>query len=586
MLIVALLLPLLAAIAAWFLDRVVPTRHIGYIAIGALFLSAVILTISGILYRLPLQLLSMPWIHLNDFTTTLTLRFDMLNWVVSVVVLFCSVAGMIGLIHSLPYALRNYGRLIALLMLHVSIIVIGIAAQDTPLRMFAWGAAALVGGILMRLSGSLPGSNAPLISVVGGIAGAILLLVATFWRQYIPLGALPGTLIICWSLGAFLVMGLLPFHSYMSSLSSAPAILALFLIPLGIPLLGVLAFIDMAATQAPLINDSWTIVLAVLAILSAIGCATGAIGATRLRAMLGWHASTQFALIVLVAISDNRALLLGVPILLLNAIISTVMIALAIAFIEMRSNTDNLSHIRTRAKIGVAGVVLLIAVASSIGIPGTIGFIARWWVADVLLTKAPWVIIAFLICGSLQGLAWSVALASIWRRMPRGLASGNIIASAIPAWGVWLGSIILAAILFIGGIIPRFLWTLWLVPLQKRFAIDAVITPPSLPSPEQQLGLAGAALLIVIVPLLAARTRQRQTAGPNEQSTTTVPSQATAESLSLLIGIVRADWLLARAWQVLIRIGSGIQWILRLGEERYYVAGLVMGLIVIVLMLM
>lgn len=139
MLIGALLLPLLAAIAAWFLDRVVPTRHIGYIAIGALFLSAVILTISGILYRLPLQLLSVPWIHLNDFTTTLTLRFDMLNWVVSVVVLFCSVAGMIGLIHSLPYALRNYGRLIALLMLHVSIIVIGIAAQDTPLRMFAWG---------------------------------------------------------------------------------------------------------------------------------------------------------------------------------------------------------------------------------------------------------------------------------------------------------------------------------------------------------------------------------------------------------------------------------------------------------------
>jgi formate hydrogenlyase subunit 3/multisubunit Na+/H+ antiporter MnhD subunit len=585
MLIVALLLPLLAAIAAWFLDRVVPTRHIGYVAIGTLFISAVILTISGIVYGLPLQMLAVPWMQINDFTTTLTLRFDMLNWVVSVVVLFCSVAGMIGLIHSLPYNLRNYGRLIALLLLHVSIIIIGVAAQDTPLRIFAWGMAALVGGILMRLSGSLPGSNTPLISVVGGIAGAILLLVATFWRQYIPLGALPGTLILCWSLAAFLAMGLLPFHSYMSSLSSAPAILAVFLIPLGIPLLGVLAFIDMAATQAPLINGTWTIVLVVMAILSALGCATGAIGATRLRAMLGWHASTQFALIVLVAISDGRALLLGVPLLLLNAIISTVMIALAIAYIEVRSNTDDLSQLRPRAKIGIAGIMLLIAVASSIGIPGTIGFIARWWVADILLTQAPWVIITLLICGSLQGLAWSVALASIWRRMPRGLTAEQVIVSAIPPWGAWLGSIILAIIIFVGGIIPRFFWTLWLVPLQKRFAIDAAITTPTLPTLEQQIALAGVAVLIVVLPLLAARTRQRQMAGPNEQTTVAVPPQATAESLSLLTGIVRADWLLGGAWQMIIRIGGAIQWMLRLGEERYYVAGLVMGLIVIVLML-
>jgi hypothetical protein len=492
---------------------------------------------------------------------------------------------MIGLIHSLPYNLRNYGRLIALLLLHVSIIVIGVAAQDMPLRIFAWGMAALIGGILMRLSGSLPGSNTPLISVVGGIAGAILLLVATFWRQYIPLGALPGTLIIYWSLAAFLAMGLLPFHSYMSSLSSAPAILAVFLIPLGIPLLGVLAFIDMAATQGPLINPTWTIILVVMAILSALGCATGAIGATRLRAMLGWHASTQFALIVLVAISDSRALLLGMPLLLLNAIISTVMIALAIAYIEVRSNTDDLSQLRPRAKIGIAGVVLLIAVASSIGIPGTIGFIARWWVAEALLTQAPWVIITLLICGSLQGLAWSVALASIWRRMPRGLSAEQMIVSAIPSWGAWLGSLILAVIIFAGGIVPRFLWTLWLVPLQKRFAIDAVIAPPTLPTMEQQLALAGAAVLIVVLPLLAARTRQRQMAGPNEQTTVAVPPQATAESLSLLTGIVRADWLLGGAWQMVIRIGGAIQWILRLGEERYYVAGLVMGLIVIVLML-
>jgi len=169
--------------------------------------------------------------------------------------------------------------------------------------------------------------------------------------------------------------------------------------------------------------------------------------------------------------------------------------------------------------------------------------------------------------------------------MPRGLASDQVIVSAIPTWGAWLGSIILAAVIFIGGIIPRFLWTLWLVPLQNRFAIDAVITPPTLPSFEQQLALAGAAVLIVVLPLLASLTRQRQMAGPNEQATVAVPSQATAESLSLLTGIVRADWLLGGAWQVLIRIGGAIQWILRLGEERYYVAGLVMGLIVIVLML-
>lgn len=585
MLIVALLLPLLAAGAAWQLDRLVPTRHIGYVAIGTLFLSAMTLMTAGLALGLPLQMLAIPWIKIDDLQVMLTLRFDPLSWSIACVVLFSSAVGMVGLIHSLPYNLRNYGRLISLLLLHIVIIVVGIAAQDVMLRVFAWGIAAIVGGLLMRLSGALPGSNSPLISVVGGISGAILLMVAVLWRQYLPAGQLPTALVLCWSFAAFVAMGLMPFHGYIANLSSAPAILTVFMVPLGTPLLGLLIFSDFMLTQSPLISASANTILTGIAIVSAIGCAAGALGADRLRTMLGWHTSSQFALVVLFALSDTRILVIGVPLLLVSGIISTIMIALAIAFIEVRSNTDEISQLRPHANIGLAGVIILIAVATAIGLPGTVGFIVRWWIAEVIFTKAPWILIAMLVAGSLLGLAWSVVLATIWRRSPRTLRSTPAAVSSIPNWGAWLGSTIFAAFLLILGVFPNVVWETWGVTIQSHFAIDTVISPPTMPTILQQTGLALMALFLVIVPLVAGYTSQRSQLDANDQQAVTITPIATAESLSLLTSIVKADGILGVLWQAMIRIGLAIQWILRLGEERYYVAGLILGLIVIVLLL-
>ena len=93
------------------------------------------------------------------------------------------------------------------------------------------------------------------------------------------------------------------------------------------------------------------------------------------------------------------------------------------------------------------------------------------------------------------------------------------------------------------------------------------------------------ALFLVIVPLGAGYTSQRSQLDANDQQSVTITPIATAESLSLLTSIVKADGILGVLWQAIIRIGLAIQWILRLGEERYYVAGLILGLIVIVLLL-
>ena len=96
---VALILPLLAGITAWSIDRVVPTRQIGFLAIGSLLISALVLALSGVLNGLPLQLLPFDWMRIDGFVTTLSLRFDAFTWVVALVLLLGSAAGMIGLIH-------------------------------------------------------------------------------------------------------------------------------------------------------------------------------------------------------------------------------------------------------------------------------------------------------------------------------------------------------------------------------------------------------------------------------------------------------------------------------------------------------
>jgi hypothetical protein len=87
------------------------------------------------------------------------------------------------------------------------------------------------------------------------------------------------------------------------------------------------------------------------------------------------------------------------------------------------------------------------------------------------------------------------------------------------------------------------------------------------------------------VPVYASRLRQRDIANPTDVGSTSVPPVATAESLSFLSGIVSPNRLLTGIWDSLIRFGNALQWVLRLGEERYYVAGLVLGLIVVVLLL-
>jgi formate hydrogenlyase subunit 3/multisubunit Na+/H+ antiporter MnhD subunit len=412
-----------------------------------------------------------------------------------------------------------------------------------------------------------------------------MLLVAITWRQYIPVGPLPGALIICWTLAAFLGMGLAPFHGYVAGMSSAPAILAIFLVPLGIPLLGALTFIDMMSTQGPLISEYWRTLLIIVAIISALGTAVGAIGSTRLRTLYGWHSSAVYAVLVLAAVSDLQILAYGVPVLLITAMLSLSIIALSIAFIETRNYTDDLLKLRPRARIGFSGVLLFVAVAASIGLPGTIGFISRWWMAEVLMIHAPWIIIAILISGSVLGLAWAGALSTIWRRIPKGSTPDLPVISAIPTIVAMLSPMFFAGLLLVTGFVPQLLWKLWLDPLQARSAFDSVITPPTMPGIELQLILTAVSVLLVAVPIYASRLRQRDIANPNDVGSTSVPPVATAESLSFLSSFVSPTRLLASIWQLLIRFGNALQWVLRLGEERYYVAGLVLGLIVIVLLL-
>jgi hypothetical protein len=289
--------------------------------------------------------------------------------------------------------------------------------------------------------------------------------------------------------------------------------------------------------------------------------------------------------LTLAAVSDLQILAYGVPVLLVTAMLSLCIIALGIAFIETRNYTDDLLKLRPRARIGFAGVLLFVAVAASIGLPGTIGFISRWWMAEVLMLRAPWIVIAILISGSVLGLAWAGALSTIWRRLPKGTNPELPVISAIPTPIAVLSPILFCGVLLLTGFVPQLLWKLWLVPLQSRTAFDSVITPPSMPGISLQLILTAVSVLLVAVPVYASRLRQRDIANPNDVGSTSVPPVATAESLSFLSAFVSPNRLLASVWEQIIRFGNALQWVLRLGEERYYVAGLVLGLIVIVLLL-
>jgi NADH:ubiquinone oxidoreductase subunit 4 (subunit M) len=586
MLIVIFALPPIAALLCLALSDRLPARWLGIGAAAALLACGVALLSARITNRLPLTLVDHDWLALDDYTFTLTLVCDAANWGFVLLTLGGGGLALLALALAVPPNVRGFGGLFAAALLALLVVAAGLVNRDATLLPFLWALAALLIFLALRASGALAGADAPMMVLMGGLGGALLALGAAL---SVSAGSLsvPLPTLITWTLASLLALGALPFHAPTQALAQAPAALTGALLAPGLPLLGGWALIRFAAGQGSALPSTWRSALALLGILTLLACAAGALGTTRLRSLVGWQFGAQVGMLLLALAQSGAAApaeaiapTTAAAALLANATIATIVCYLAVAVLERRAGTDDMAEIELREPLGLPSLVLLVGAASAVGLPGTWGLWTRHWLFDQLAQLMPWATPIVLAGSVLLALAWLMPLTLFWHR-PSSAAPDVPITPRSRTNAVTLVGVAAAAPLLILGVAPQLAWNGWLAGLQSELVPRA--GGPALPSLITQASCLLAALLLLALPLFARSRRYAAAEGQPRQAGVAAP-WAMGESLRRLAWLATATEAFAQIWTALLTLSRGLRRGMALFEQRYYLAGLLIAVILVIML--
>ena len=576
MLILVFILPLLAALLCLALNQVVATRWLGAGASAVMLLGGGALLYARLRTGLPLPLYEHTWIAVEQQTIAVALVLDQANWALALLALAGGGMALLALALALPRNLRGFGGLFAAAELALLAVTAGLVDQNMLFLPFLWATAALMSFLALRSSGALSSSDAPTVVLLAGLWGGLVLLGAALLVAAARSGAMSLQVVLAfWVVFGSLALGGPPFHTLFHNLADAPAALAGALLPLGLPLVGGYALIRFFAGLGGPPTPGWRLALMLLGLAMLLACAAGAAAATGLRRLIGWQLSAQMGLLLVAVGQGGAALAASAPALLAGGVTATLACYLAAAILERRAGTDALAEIALREPLLLPGAVFLIGAAAAVGLPGTWGFWPRLWLIDELLRAAPWAVAPLLTGSALLAATYVAPLAAFLRA---GAPPADELA---PARGYPLGSLITAAAvaapLVVLGVLPELGWDAWLAPAQG--APGRATPAPRLPGAAGTAACAVAALGLIALPALA-RGRRRP---PAERQGVLLP-QALGESLAWLVWVAAPESSFARLWGALLRASGALRRWLSFFEQRYYLAGLLIAVIIVIML--
>ncbi|MFN8501469.1 proton-conducting transporter membrane subunit [Kouleothrix sp.] len=581
MLVLLFSLPCLVALACLALNQSVPTRRLGVGAAATLLAYGLALLAARARGGLPLTLAEFTWMAIDSRSLQVVLRFDALSWGLALLALLGGGLALLVLALGLPPALRGFGGLFGAALLALFASAVGLANQGLALLPFAWALVALLSFLALRASGALAGSDAPVVVLLAGLCSALVLQGAALLGPLEPGTPVALAALLCWTLLGLLAFGAPPFHAPQQELAEAPAALAGALLPLGLPLLGGAALIRFMAGQSATLPGGWRLALTLLGLLALFASAAGALGTTRLRRWLAWQFSAQLGVLLICAGQGGAALSVAAPALLLNAVLSTLACFLAVALLVRHTGTDDMAESALAAPLIWPGALLLVGAASAVGLPGVWGFWPRLWLLEALQGSAPWAVAPLLAGGTLLALAFVPPLAVFWRR--DALVGQQLAPPAGDARLALLVAGVAGLPLILLGAAPAAAWRGWLEDVPA--ALGAAGASPSLPGLLAQLACGLAALLLLSLPLAL---RARGAAAPDEPaaepSSGVVAPAGLGASLRALAALAAPNEAFASAWRALVLASDALRRGLALFEQRYYLAGLLIAVIVVVLL--
>jgi formate hydrogenlyase subunit 3/multisubunit Na+/H+ antiporter MnhD subunit len=545
----AFMLPPVAVLACLGLNRFVPTRWSAFGAAIGLALAA--LSLLGVrISGQSMQLLDRPWFDLTEQTVRLVLRLDLNSWPIALALLAGGGLMLASLGFALPADLRGFGGLPASLALLVTASLLSVANADPTLRPMAWMLVVFSAAIALRASSGLQDTDSPLIVALAGTIATLLL-----WATNVFLVAqMPASTIslVCLTIACLVMLGCAPFSAVAGAMSAAPAGIGGALLALGLPLVGGQTLLTIASEMA--FPAQWRTALILLGVISVLACGAGALGAQQARRLLAWQHAAQLG-VFLVAVGTGGPAI-GI---LLCSTCATLVATLAIALMERRTGSDDLGIAVLQEPLLIPGLALLIAAATAIGLPGTGGFWMRAQLFGILAQQgSSWVIGPLLAGAMLLGLSYLAPLAIFWRAQGHPEAGRVRVALILPG--------VAAMPLLVLGVLPQLIGN----------------TAPR-PSLGSVLASAVAIVMLLALPMLLQQFPRYTPENTEEQPGSAALPSALAASLGWLAWVATPTAALNVGWEALLQGSQLLGKLLAQVEERYYLAGLTIALIVVVL---
>lgn len=571
MLVIVVSLLLTVAAAEFALSWVVATRWLGLGAAAGCLLGGLLLVAAPAIT----PDLAFPTFSVGAAVFEVAGQLGRGDLAIAVAVLWGAAMALSALAAAIAPGLRGFGAIFGWACLAVVATLLGLAAP--PLSMvapLAWALGALTAYAALRSSGALSEHDAlPRGLTLGLLASGLLLGGLLGAGPALARGELPppGVMAVL-LLGVLAMAGAAPLGLARDEAVEAPAPLGALIYGVVMPTLGLSYLLRLTAALPPL-PASWAAALVALGALGALASAAGAYGERRLRPLLGWVAGAQVSAVLAAGGLAGPLAGLAGPALLINLMLATVAGAAAAVDLARNTGSDEFAEAEVGPRLPLAGALWALSSVAALGLPPLWGFWGRGWLFAAALAQTPWALPPLLAGSALLALALLAPLARFWPApdpRARPAAPGRLDPLA--------GALSLAPLLLLGAA-PQIAWALWLRALP--------FAPPALPvSRGAQIAALLSGLLLAALALLLARAPvARQIGRAPEEEPVQLAGDALGRSLRPLAWLARADAPLALVWAGMLRVGRWLQIVVSVFEQRYYLLGILVALIVVMLLM-
>lgn len=633
MIILAFIVLLTAATMCLLLSQAVATRMLGIIAGSATMSAGLVLLIENIRGR-ALSIPPVIWASMEEHTVYLTLHLHDANVVLALLLLGSSTLALVAVAMALAPTIRGFGTLFAYMLLAIAAALLALVSEGVILA-FAWALMVITGYSAAQMSGVYARSEQALPGITVGLLASLLLLSGVLAIQPALTEAVVLRMpsLLCIIVACLMLAGSVLFQNTLDEFAEAPAAIGGLLYGVIGPIvaLGTLQRFAWDIRMLPALADGVAalpsasrVLLLVMGALSMVLCAAGALNEHHMRRILAWQVGVQTGAVAIATGLDGPLAALAAPTLLLNVVLSTLIGALAVAEVELATGHDDYTQGQAddmgawhgaMPTFKVPGLLWSLAALSALGVPPFWGFWGRYWLVRAAAVQSPWVVPLIFVASGLAALAYLVPLARFWagnleasKHVHTDASHHALATTATPSatsttlqragesasyggaahatrYHTQSATFQSAAAFFALlplitlGVVPRLVWENWLQHIPNA--------PLKLPiNPLMQIGMGVLVVMgMVLIALLWNMPWSRRTLSDRDMTDVVLAPDTLAKRIAYLVWIGRPGAATRRVWDGLMFVNHLIRAILAPFEQRYYLAGVLLALISLVVLM-